>query len=288
MRESSLVVNATVLYAVFLVAFGQAKADDTKRKELHEWLAKCETQAQKLLDEQKRKPSVSSFDPWRVDLTGIGQKVIRLAPAIYDTEAHRALSDLYPEYVAEMIEVSKTCKWDERTASARFLDQALFRITRAILSGREHKNSLGSSMEEWQKWWENRETVPARFVAAYKVWNQARAADKGVLEVSRNVLEKTSGEFRQTSEQTSFGKSCDELRTLGLDAVPLIIEQFEAGDYNLKYLFEELTDRKDAAPSDDTLKEKCAKHVRWWRDPSENAPAMRYQMPPLDAGKKKK
>ena len=36
---------------------------------------------------------------------------------------------------------------------------------------------------------------------------------------------------------------------------------------------------------DETLAERCKAHIKWWRDPSEHAEAIKYQMPPLDAGK---
>ena len=134
-------------------------------------------------------------------------------------------------------------------------------------------------------WYRNRHTVPERFAKSDKVWLTAKDADKGILSTSKVVFDTKKGQPETVTEQTGFGKAMVELRAYGLDAVPLIVEQFEAGDYHLRWLFEELTDRSGAMAKDETLAERCKAHVKWWRDPSEHAEAIKYQMPPLDAGK---
>ena len=134
-------------------------------------------------------------------------------------------------------------------------------------------------------WYQNRHTVPERFAKSDKSWLTAKDADKGILSTSKVVFDAKKSQQETITELTGFGKAMLELRAYGLDAVPLIVEQFEAEDYHLRWLFEDLTDRTKAVAIQETAADRCKAHVKWWRDPSEHAEAIKYQMPPLDAGK---
>ena len=135
-------------------------------------------------------------------------------------------------------------------------------------------------------WYKNRHTVPERFAESNKAWLIAKDADKGIISSSKAVFYANNKVEPETiTELTGFGKSMIELRTYGLDAVPLIVEQFEAGDYHLRWLFEDLTDRTKGFGLDGTLATPCKDYIKWWRDPAEHAEATKYKMPPLDAGK---
>jgi hypothetical protein len=206
------------------------------------------------------------------------------------TKAHKELCDLSPEYVPAILRALADPSSNPKLNHCFYLSTALRSVTRATPSDFKHDGQYfyPPDLEQWQKWWEEREQVPERFEAAYKAFLKAEEADKGVVSVARTTFDKKTGQTKTVTELTDFGKAVANLRRFGLDAIPECVERFEAKDYRLRFLFEELTGMCYGITEVNTEASVCGQYIKWWRNKDENAQAMRYQMPNLDAGAKKK
>jgi hypothetical protein len=203
-------------------------------------------------------------------------------PFSLNTSAYKKLSQLPPHNVESMLSYLPHSEMTGYTQSRTHLFNAIQDVARLR---KDVSSSTFVFETDLYHWYQNRHSVPERFAKSNKSWLTAKDTDKGILSTSKVVFDVKKGQPETITEQTGFGKAMVELRAYGLDAVPLIVEQFEAGDYHLRWLFEELTDRTKALAKDETIEARCKAHIKWWRDPSEHAEAIKYQMPALDAGK---
>lgn len=271
------------LFLIFLIPCVAHGQEDERSKAIEDLLTRCAQEAEL---ENKRDDETAARLSLRVDTSSMSR--VTIATYSLNTKAFNELCTLSPDHLPFLISQLETASRPSESARWLYISAALGKITKSRPAASSLVSYDGLPLREhWATWWQDRYSTPSRFAVMYKKWKTAKDADEAVLSVTTKRFESATGSMENFTRVTSFGEATNDLRNLGLDAIPLIVEQFEAGDYSLNYLFEELTDRKDATPSNDSIKEKCAKHIRWWHDPSENAPAMHYQMPPLDAGKKK-
>ncbi|MHB0937611.1 MAG: hypothetical protein ACYDCO_06140 [Armatimonadota bacterium] len=120
-------------------------------------------------------------------------------------------------------------------------------------------------LDLYTRWWKDgRGQTSAEFDRLYARWKELKA--QGLVFV-RDVYVVTYDDETKTVvpkrdlQRTELADVYDALENMGIDILPLIVEQFAAKDYDLLPIFRELT---HIVPRGRNLDEKVAYCVKWW------------------------
>ena len=123
-----------------------------------------------------------------------------------------------------------------------------------------------TKVELYSRWWtEGRKENKASFDRLSARWKELKA--KGVLLFTRDVDtaiyddEQKMIRTNRTKEKTELAQVYEEIGNLGIDCLPLIIDQFNAGDYDLLPIFRDLT---RYAPHGKNPAERAKSCADWW------------------------
>lgn len=157
-----------------------------------------------------------------------------------------------------------------------FLASAVLRITKYVIPENEWpKGMLGDSKTAaklYIRWWEEgRREIPKRFEKLYARWKKLIARGETTLWMDAAVYNPVSKRIviRNRQHQTPLGQTYEAMRNLGIEILPLLIEKFKEGDWDLLPLFGELTDGKGVIERG-YLKERVAFTLKWWEKNKED------------------
>jgi hypothetical protein len=118
----------------------------------------------------------------------------------------------------------------------------------------------------YSEWWqEGRQRTAADFARLYTRWKELKA--HGDLVFLRDVYvityddEQKAVVTKRTQQRSELAEVYDAMKNMGVDILPLIIEQFIDKDYDLLPIFRELT---HIVPRGQNLDERIAYCVKWW------------------------
>ena len=136
---------------------------------------------------------------------------------------------------------------------------------------------------DMQKWWQSggKET-PQQFAVLYASWQKAvkELTDAGkplILKTSEEILNVENGRIATTEKETDLGKIYRQIRELGIEILPILLEVAQKGDYTLLPMVTELSDnavRARGAVAPKTTTEKMTRDfARWWERTKRNIPS---------------
>lgn len=143
---------------------------------------------------------------------------------------------------------------------------------------------------DMQKWWQSggKET-PQQFAVLYASWQKAvkELTDAGkplILKTSEEILNVENGRIATTEKETDLGKIYRQIRELGIEILPILLEVAQKGDYTLLPMVTELSDnavRARGAVAPKTTTEKMTRDfARWWE---KNKEKYTIPFPPADS-----
>jgi len=195
----------------------------------------------------------SSWDNW---CTVQGNHLLTIGPEF------KGLVDLGPPATGLLVEKMK--KADAHQAGA--LAEALLRITKkryppTILKPDDAAKRVALLSQWWQ---EGRKGTKAAFTTAVAHWKTAKAKSKllevDAMTISYDDVNKTIVR-KPTQEMTDLQRAYDELDNMGIEILPCLIEQFQAGEYDLLPLFSELS---RVGATGKTVEERAQSLRKWW------------------------
>ena len=148
--------------------------------------------------------------------------------------------------------------------SAYGLASAVGMITKKRIRPPAREADMRKIAELYVAWWkEGRRHIRSEFEAEYSKWRAEREGGATILQVRLRVLSLETKKIETASTETLLGRSYERLRDMGIDILPLLVERFKAGDYDLLSLFGELTDGQGVTHVG-SLEDRVRFALEWW------------------------
>ena len=126
-------------------------------------------------------------------------------------------------------------------------------------------------------WWRTgRRMRRTKFDGAYEKWKAARLSGVTTLRTEVAALQPESFTIENVVHKTSLGEAYEEMRSMGIDILPLLIQKFNDGDHDLLPLFGELTDGRGITHIG-SLKDRVRFTLEWWEKNKED-----WLLPPAE------
>jgi hypothetical protein len=133
------------------------------------------------------------------------------------------------------------------------------------------------------RWWDREHArTPQRFAELYEVWKQTKRQWMVLGSYELVYDDSFKGIWYSRRAQTKDGELLDEIKALGIAALPFMMEKIKEGDYDMLPVIAQLTDggAADAEPlADQPLEERARRCLEWWEKNKEQ-----WTIPFPDAG----